>query len=112
MDVLAVYDATREAVAMARRGEGPLLIEAKTYRLCGHSRFDPRTYRSKEEEEEWRVRDPIRQFGNYLITHEIATDDQLSRLQSEIEAEIKEAIEYARLLPDPRPEEALEGLFA
>lgn len=110
MDVLAMYDAAQQAVDRARAGDGPTLIEAKTYRLCGHSRFDPRTYRSKEEEAIWAEKDPIRLFEAYLRQKGVA-DKEIIACQAGVDGEIKEAIEYARQLPDPAPETALDGVF-
>jgi TPP-dependent pyruvate/acetoin dehydrogenase alpha subunit len=76
MDVLAVYDVVHEAVERARDGSGPTLVEAKTYRLCGHSRFDPRTYRPKEEEERWAKRDPISSYREWLVEGGVATEER------------------------------------
>lgn len=95
-DVLAVYKVTREAVEKARRGEGPTLIEAKTYRLGPHTTADdPRRYREDSEVEEWRKKDPIIRFRRYLEKKgywDTAQEDELSRqLQEEIERSLKEA---------------------
>jgi TPP-dependent pyruvate/acetoin dehydrogenase alpha subunit len=79
-DVEAVHEAAGEAIARARRGEGPTLIECKTYRLCGHSRSDPRTYRSKEEEAAWETKDPIPHLGERLKETGLATDETLEGL--------------------------------
>ena len=81
MDVLAVYEAAGRAIEQARRGEGPTLLECKTYRLCGHSRSDPRTYRSKEEEAEWATRDPILRLGASLKEAGHATDESLAEIE-------------------------------
>jgi len=77
-DVEAVYQAAGEAITRARRREGPTLIEAQTYRLCGHSRSDPRTYRSKEEEAAWQLRDPIPSLAVRLKQMGAATDESLA----------------------------------
>jgi acetoin:2,6-dichlorophenolindophenol oxidoreductase subunit alpha len=111
MDVLAVYEAASRAVEQARRGEGPTLLECKTYRLCGHSRSDPRTYRSKEEEAEWATRDPILRLGACLKTDGHATDESLAEIEREVTAVIDDAVAFAESSPSPDPEEALEDVF-
>ena len=111
MDVQAVYEVAGEAIARARRGEGPTLIECLTYRFCGHSRSDPRTYRSKEEEAAWAERDSIPRLGGELVRSEIATEDQLAEIDEEVETLIDEAVAYAESSPLPRPEDALTNVF-
>lgn len=110
-DVEEVYRVAGEAVGRARRREGPTLIEAKTYRLCGHSRSDPRTYRSKEEEEEWAQRDPILRLADHLNALGLATDDKLAHIESEVLAILDEAVRFAEESPLPAPEDALEHVF-
>ena len=102
-DVLAVYEVTGEAVKRAREGEGPTLVECKTYRRGGHSRGDPGHYRPKEEVEQWLEKDPISRFRTKLIEMEVLTEKK--------EDEIKDAISYARSCPDPKPEDALKYLY-
>ncbi len=111
MDVLAVHRAAAAAVERARCGEGPTLLEAKTYRLCGHSRSDPRTYRSKEEEAEWARRDPILRLAECLKQDGHATDEALAEIEREVVAVIDDAVEFAESSPAPAPEEALEDVF-
>ncbi len=111
MDVLAVHEAAGRAVEQARRGEGPTLLECKTYRLCGHSRSDPRTYRSKEEEAEWATRDPILRLGASLKADGCATDESLAEIEREVVAVIDDAVAFAEASPPPEPEEALEDVF-
>jgi pyruvate dehydrogenase E1 component alpha subunit len=110
-DVLAVYDAAGEAIARARTGEGPTLLECKTYRLCGHSRSDPLTYRSKEEEAAWREREPITRLAAQLKAASAATDDDLARIEQEVTAQIDDAVAYADASPYPLPEDALRHVF-
>ena len=100
-----------EAIARARRREGPTLIEAKTYRLCGHSRSDPRTYRSKEEEAEWEGRDPIHVTGLRLKEMGLATDESLQAVEEEVTAVIDEAVAFAEESPSPEPTDALKHVF-
>ena len=110
-DVVAVYEVAGEAIARARRGEGPTLIECKTYRLCGHSRSDPRTYRSKEEEAEWEARDSIPKLGERLKGIGLATDETLATIESEVVALIDEAVAFAEESPSPEPSDALKHVF-
>jgi TPP-dependent pyruvate/acetoin dehydrogenase alpha subunit len=111
-DVLAVYAATREAVLRARRGQGPTLIECLTYRLCGHSRSDPRTYRAREEEAEWGLRDPIPVFRARLLAEGQAAEEQLARIEADVEQVIREATDYAEASPAPQPQDVYTDIFA
>ncbi len=111
-DVLAVYESAREAVERARRGEGPTLLEYKTYRYMGHSRGDPGGYRAKEEVEAWRANDPIPRFREYLIVAHGQTGDALDRIDQACEAEVEDAIQFALASPEPAPAEAFEHVFA
>jgi pyruvate dehydrogenase E1 component alpha subunit len=112
MDVLAVREVAGRAIERARRGGGPTLIEAKTYRLCGHSRSDPRTYRSKEEEAEWSTRDPILRLAARMKDAGAIDDGGLAEIEKEVTAIVDDAVAYAESSPDPEPEEALEDVFA
>jgi 2-oxoisovalerate dehydrogenase E1 component alpha subunit len=112
-DVLAVYEVAREAVERARRGDGPTLIEAKTYRMTAHSSDDDdRRYREREEIEEWRLKDPITRFEKYLLEHGVLSEEKKEEISSEIKAEVAEASEYAEKAPFADPEEALERVYA
>ena len=111
MDVLAVYEAAGRAIDRARAGGGPTLLECKTYRLCGHSRSDPRTYRSKEEEAEWATRDPITRLAAQMKEAGLATDESLAQIEAEVVAAIDDAVAFAESSPSPEPEEALEDVF-
>jgi pyruvate dehydrogenase E1 component alpha subunit len=111
-DVEAVYQVAGEAVARARRGEGPTLIECKTYRLCGHSRSDPRTYRSKEEEAMWEAKDPIPRLGERLKEMDLATDETLAAIEQEVTALIDQAVAFAEESPLPEPTETLKHVFS
>jgi len=110
-DVVGVYEVAGEAIARARRGEGPTLIECKTYRLCGHSRSDPRTYRSKEEEALWESQDPIPNLGERLKAMDLATDETLAAIEREVEALVDEAVAFAEESPAPQPTDALNHVF-
>jgi TPP-dependent pyruvate/acetoin dehydrogenase alpha subunit len=110
-DVEAVYQVAGEAIARARRGEGPTLIECKTYRLCGHSRSDPRTYRSKEEEAIWEAKDPIPRLGERLKAMGLATDGALAAIERNVTALIDEAVAFAEESPPPEPTDTLKYVF-
>jgi len=86
MDVLAVRQVAQEAVARARAGEGPTLIEAMTYRFRGHSLADPDEMRSKEEKEFWFARDPIKKLAGYLVEQNLATEAELKDIEKKIQA--------------------------
>lgn len=112
MDVLEVYKVARNAIERAREGKGPTLIECKTYRYSGHSRSDPANYRSKEEVEYWKSRDPILQFKKKLFDLKILNEEESEQIRSEVEKEIEEAINFAIESPYPLPETALEDVYA
>jgi len=111
-DVLAVYEATQRAVERARKGEGPTLIECKTYRVKGHSRVDPAKYRPKEEVEEWLAKDPIKRFKEKLLQTNSLTESEIQQIEKEVSDEIEEAVKFAMESPYPAPEEALEDVYA
>ena len=101
-----------EALKRARSGAGPSLIEAKTYRLWGHWIGDPDNYRSREEvEKEWR-RDPIPVFEAKLAKEGVLSDSIKSETDADARAKIERAVEFMNKQPFPRPETALEDLFA
>src|SRR5438477_4101485 len=105
-DVLAVYQATQGALARARGGDGPTLIECKTYRWHGHSEHDKAFYRTDEELAMWKSRDPIPTFTTYLRGLQVLTDDKLQEVEGRITSTIDDAVEFAANAPDPDPSEA------
>ncbi len=111
-DVLAVYQAAREAVERARRGDGPTLIEAVTMRMSGHSVTDPAHYVPPEMLAEWAERDPIERFRAFLREEGLLTDEEEARLVADIEAEVEDAVAFALNSPPPAPETALKDVFA
>jgi len=111
MDVTAVYEAAGEAVTRARNGQGPTLIEAKTYRYRGHFEGDSGTYRPKEEIERWMQRDPINNYREKLIEMKVLTEKQAEDIDKEALAEMDEAMKFADESPFPEPEEALENVY-
>jgi len=110
-DVLDVYRVAKEAVARARSGEGPTLIEAMTYRITGHSRRDPCDYQPVEERKQALEREPIRRFAGYLVSQGIAEEDALNAIREKVDDEIERAVETAMRAQDPRPQDALNDLF-
>lgn len=111
-DVLAVYEAACKAVERARAGSGPSLIECKTYRHKGHSRVDPAKYRPKEEVEEWRAKDPIKQLRHKLLQMDTSLETEIEEIEKEVSAEVEEAVKFAMDSPFPAPEEATEDVYA
>ncbi|QSV55270.1 MAG: pyruvate dehydrogenase (acetyl-transferring) E1 component subunit alpha [Dolichospermum sp. UKL201] len=112
MDVLAVRQVAQEAVARARAGEGPTLIEALTYRFRGHSLADPDEMRSKEEKEFWFARDPIKKLAGYLVEQNLATEAELKDVEKKIQAVIEDAVKFAQSSPEPDPSELYRFIFA
>ena len=112
-DVLAVYETVRTAVARARRGEGPTLVEAVTYRWGGHSmRANLPEYRTKEEEREWMERDPIARLGSHLVDGKRATPVRLKELEESVELELDRAVEFAKSSPEPTVELMEASVYA
>lgn len=111
-DVLAVYEVTCKAVERARRGDGPTLIECKTYRQKGHSRVDPARYRPKEEVEAWLLKDPIKRFREKLLEENVLSEVEIRQIENDVLGEIEEAVKFAMESPLPDPEEALEDVYA
>jgi len=111
-DVLAVYETAQRAVERARKGEGPTLVECKTYRHKGHSRVDPAKYRPKEEVEEWLARDPIKRFKEKLLQTNTLTESEIFQIEKEVSDEIEEGVKFAMESPYPASEEALEDVYA
>jgi pyruvate dehydrogenase E1 component alpha subunit len=112
MDIMAVRAVAQEAVARARAGEGPTLIEALTYRFRGHSLADPDELRSKDEKEFWFARDPIKKFAAYLTERNLATAEELKEIDRKIQQEIEEAVKFAESSPEPDPSELYRYVFA
>lgn len=112
-DLLACYEVAKSAVEKARGGGGPTLIECKTYRYAPHtSDDDDRTYRSRDEVKEWKAKDPIPRFEEYLKKHKILGDPDLEKMREEIKEELSLAVSYAEEAPFAPPEHALRHVFA
>lgn len=111
-DVLAVYEAAGEAIARARSGAGPSLLECKTYRFGGHAIGDPGdTYRPPEEVAAWKARDPLAVYAQQVLAAKQLTQADLDGIAADIEAIIKDALDYAESSPLPTPEQAATGVF-
>jgi len=110
-DALAVYDAMERAVARARAGEGPSLIEARTVRFLGHFEGDPQGYRSRGEVDAGRQRDPIARLRAHLEESRLLDRAHADRVAQAIEKEVQDAVDFAESSPLPAPEDALTDLF-
>lgn len=110
-DVIAVYDLARRAIARARRGEGPTLIESVTMRMRGHSEHDDMKYVPKELVDRWRAWDPISRLVLHVRTKGVISEEELSALERRIDAEIDLAVEIAAAEPPPDPTSAKEGVY-
>lgn len=112
MDVMAVRTVAQAAVARARAGEGPTLIECLTYRFRGHSLADPDELRSKEEKDAWFARDPIRRFEAYLLERDLLEESALKEIRDRIQSTIDDALSFAEESPEPNPEDLYKYIFA
>lgn len=110
-DVLAVYEAAKEAIKRARNQQGPTLIECKTYRHRGHFEGDPGAYKPEEEQKEWLGKDPIPKIEKLLLDNEVLKESELETIQSEIDKAINEAVEFANNSSYPSLESAVEDIY-
>ena len=114
MDVLDMHRVSKEAADRARAGEGPTLIEARTYRFVGHSMSDPVSgvYRTREEVEEEKLNDPIRIYANFLADQGILSQEELEKMDEEVKAISEESARFAEASPEPPPEELYRDIYA
>jgi pyruvate dehydrogenase E1 component alpha subunit len=112
MDPETVYTTAKKAIERARNGGGPTLIECEAYRFRGHHEGDTEFYRNEEEVQRWRERDPLDNYPEKLLNESVITEEELDELRADVNAELEEAVEFARESPLPEPEEAYEGLYA
>ncbi len=112
MDAVAVRGVVSTAVERARRGEGPTLVEAKTYRYFGHSHSDPRAYRTRDEEAAWKARDAIKLLGREMVDLKLLSEAELDRLDEAVQDKIAAAVSFAKDSPEPDPDEALTDVYA
>ncbi len=111
MDVFDVHQVAGDAINRARTGGGPTLVEAKTYRFMGHYVGDPQPYRTKEEVEEWKKRDPILLFRQRVIGEGKITSGELDAIDAEIKKDMEAAVRFARESPEPEVASALQDIF-
>jgi 2-oxoisovalerate dehydrogenase E1 component len=109
---LAVRGAVSKAVKRARGGQGPTIVEAKTYRWYGHSHSDPRAYRTREEEAEWKKRDPIVVMKDNLESVNMLSDSEFEKLEETVEGKLNQAMEFSNSSPEPKPENVYTDVFA
>lgn len=113
MDPVAVYEAARVAVERARKGQGPTLMEARTYRFRGHSESDvaPWSYRTKEEVEEWKKRDPIDSLKKKLLERGVLSEERCKQIESEISTDVQAALKFAADSPYPTTDDLFKHIY-
>ena len=112
MDLFAVNASASELVERARRGDGPAYLVCNTYRFHGHHAGDPLNYREKEEVERWRLQDPIERVKRAAVERGVLTEAEMTDLEGRIEAQIDEAVEFAKNSPDPTPDQLMTDIYA
>lgn len=112
MDVLAVREATQLAVEKIRAGNGPVFIEAKTYRFQGHSMADGQKYRSREDIREWEANDPLSTFPELLSKQGLASKSDLDSIKKDIDSVVADAVKFAEESPNPDPDELFDDIYA
>ena len=111
MNVIKVHRAVAKAAKRARDGEGPTLLEFRTYRYKGHSMSDPAKYRSKEEVESYKDQDPIEQVKKMVLTKKILKQDDIDTIDQQIKDQVKKSVEFSENSPYPEPEEAYNDIY-
>jgi pyruvate dehydrogenase E1 component alpha subunit len=111
MDVMAVRQAAEQALAYVRTGKGPYFLEAITYRFRGHSMGDPERYRQSDEVKKWEENDPIGIYHRYLTSQKIADEEELDHIESQVTADVQEAVRFAESSPEPAPEALWENVY-
>jgi pyruvate dehydrogenase E1 component alpha subunit len=111
MDVEAVHEAVSRAADRARSGEGPTFLEFRTYRYRGHSMSDPQKYRTKDEVEQYKQRDPIEMVRTRILEKNIATQEDMDAIDKKIKATVDESVKFAEESPYPSPEEAYKDVY-
>jgi pyruvate dehydrogenase E1 component alpha subunit len=112
MDIMKVREAVGDALAHIRGGNGPYFLEIVTYRFQGHSMGDPQRYRQKDEVTKWEKNDPIGIYNRYLTKEGLATKTDLDKVETEVEAEVKEAVEFAENSPEPGMDTLFDYMYA
>ncbi|TWT28262.1 thiamine pyrophosphate-dependent dehydrogenase E1 component subunit alpha [Planomicrobium sp. CPCC 101110] len=111
-DIFDVMNGVGEAVDRARNGEGPSIVEAKTYRWKGHSKSDAKKYRTREEEKEWRLKDPIERMRLVLVQEGILTEEAAEKIKAEAKDEVEASVEFAADSPHPSLDDLMEDIYA
>ncbi len=111
MSVEAVHIAVAKAAERARKGDGPTLLEFRTYRYKGHSMSDPAKYRSKEEVEEYKQRDPVEVVKNTILTNKMASQKELDVIDQKVNAQVEESVKFAEESNYPDPSEAFKDVY-
>jgi pyruvate dehydrogenase E1 component alpha subunit len=112
MDVMAVYEAAKDAMDFVRKEGQPFFLEVDTYRFRGHSMGDPERYRKAEEVKQWQENDPIGIFNKYLLEKKAATRKALDEIEARVEEEVAKAVEFAETSPEPALEELFTDIYA
>ncbi len=112
MSVESVHEAVEKAADRARKGDGPTLLEFRTYRYKGHSMSDPAKYRTKEEVEEYKSKDPIEQVRNTILKNKMASEEDLEKIEKKVKQQVKEAVDFAEKSDFPDPSEAMKHVYA
>jgi len=111
MDVMAVYDAAKEAIDFVRKNSQPYLLEVTTYRYRGHSMGDPERYRKQEEVKKWQENDPIGIFRKQLLEKKTVSAKALDEIETQVEEEVNKAVEFAEASPEPAMEDLFENVY-
>ena len=112
MDALAMYDAVKRAADRCRAGEGPMLLEARTYRFRGHSMSDPAVYRTREEVDTERKNDPIPKLRDYVLKKKLAKEADFTAIDEKVEVDVNESVKFAEESPWPNPEKVYANVYA
>jgi pyruvate dehydrogenase E1 component alpha subunit len=111
MDVEMVHEAVKRAADRARAGDGPTFLEFKTYRYRGHSMSDPQKYRTKEEVEQWKMRDPLEMCRHRILTNAIATEEELDVIDARVKEKVEASVKFAEESPYPDASEAFKDVY-
>ncbi|TWT01113.1 thiamine pyrophosphate-dependent dehydrogenase E1 component subunit alpha [Planomicrobium sp. CPCC 101079] len=111
-DIFDVMNGVGEAVERARNGEGPSIVEAKTYRWKGHSKSDAKKYRTREEEKEWRLKDPIERMRLVLVQEGLLTEEAAEKIKADAKEEVEASVDFAANSPHPSLDDLMEDIYA
>lgn len=111
MNVEEVHEAVADAAARARKGDGPTLLEFRTYRYKGHSMSDPQKYRTKEEVEEYKLKDPIELVRKTIIDNNILSEQEIEAITQKVKSQVNEAVKFAEESPWPDGQDAFKDVY-